>query len=27
MNSLTKEDMDRALALFAELGRKHAIIT
>lgn len=27
MNSLTREDMDRALAIFAELGRKHAIIT
>ena len=26
MDSLTKEDMDRALALFAQLGRKHSII-
>ena len=26
MNSLTREDMDRALALFGELGRKHGIV-
>jgi 7-keto-8-aminopelargonate synthetase-like enzyme len=26
MNSLTREDMDAALAIFAESGRKHTII-